>query len=145
MTTSSPVHTNLLEAGHLPGCRLVLEAGFIPYYEQIAEQIRKMILSNELLAGQNYYSEGEIARSLGISKMPVRQAFQKLRSEGLLVIARGKRPVIGAGRVPWDFQQLRGFSEEMSRRGLVPSATLLSLRVEEVQGEAAVALGLGSG
>src|SRR6202048_5383206 len=145
MTTSSPVHTNLLEAGHLPGCRLVLEAGFIPYYEQIAEQIRKMILSNELLAGQNYYSEGEIARSLGISKMPVRQAFQKLRAEGLLVIARGKRPVIGAGRVSWNFQQLRGFSEEMRRRGLVPSAKLLSMELIEPELEVAQALKLTPG
>jgi GntR family transcriptional regulator len=131
MTTSSQVHANLLEAGQLPDCGLVLEAGFIPYYEQIAEQIRKMILSNELLAGQNYYSEGEIARTLGISKMPVRQAFQKLRAEGYLIVARGKRPVIGVGRVPWDFQELRGFSEEMRRRGLVPSAKVLSNDIVE--------------
>ena len=67
-----------------------------------------------------------MARTLGISKMPVRQAFQKLRSEGLLIMAKGKRPIIGSGRVPWDFQQLRGFSEEMRRRGLVPSAKVLA-------------------
>ena len=77
--------------------------------------------------------------------MPVRQAFQKLKSEGLLIIARGKRPVIGSGRVPWNFQQLRGFSEEMRRRGLTPSAKVLALDVEEPDAETAQALKLGVG
>jgi GntR family transcriptional regulator len=131
MTNSTQIDRKLLEASDLPECGLVLESGFIPYYEQISEQIRKMILSNQLAAGQTYYSEGEIARTLGISKMPVRQAFQKLRAEGYLIVARGKRPMIGVGRVPWDFQELRGFSEEMRRRGLVPSAKVLSNDVVE--------------
>jgi GntR family transcriptional regulator len=104
---------------------------FVPYYAQIVDHIRAQVKQGKLKEGQVFCSEGDIARVLGISKMPVRQAFQKLRSEGLLVIAKGKRPVIGSGRVPWNFQQLRGFSEEMRRRGLVPSAKLLALdRVE---------------
>ena len=45
----------------------------------------------------------------------------------MLNIAKGKRPMIGSGRVPWGFQQLRGFSEEMRRRGLVPTAKMLAL------------------
>jgi len=77
--------------------------------------------------------------------MPVRQAFQKLKSEGLLLIAKGKRPVVGSGRVPWNFQQLRGFSEEMRRRGLVPSARLLSMNLEEPDLEVAQALKLAPG
>jgi GntR family transcriptional regulator len=92
-------------------------SSFVPYYEQIVDQVRSLIKKNKLKQGQTFCSEGDIARFLGVSKMPVRQAFQKLRSEGLLVIAKGKRPVVGSGRVPWNFQQLRGFSEEMRRRG----------------------------
>jgi len=125
---------------------LVLDnTSFVPYYEQIVDQVRTLIKKNKLKPGQVFCSEGDIARSLGISKMPVRQAFQKLRSEGLLVIARGKRPVIGSGRVPWNFQQLRGFSEEMKRRGLVPSARLLSIEIEEPELEVAQALKLTPG
>jgi GntR family transcriptional regulator len=113
---------------------------FVPYYEQIVAQIRDAIRLGRLHAGAGFLSEGEIARSLGISKMPVRQAFQKLRDEGLLIIQQGKRPLIGSERVPWDFQRLRGFSEEMLRKGLTPSAHVLSL--DEQIPEAAVAAAL---
>lgn len=120
-------------------------SSFVPFYEQIVDQVRSMVKNGELREGQTFCSEGQIARKLSISKMPVRQAFQKLRSEGLLVIARGKRPVIGSGRVPWNFQQLRGFSEEMRRRGLVPSAKLLAAGLEEPDMEVAQALKLAPG
>src|SRR5438309_7773404 len=125
---------------------LILDSGsFVPYYEQIVDQVRSLIKANRLREGQTFCSEGDIARTLGISKMPVRQAFQKLRSEGLLIIAKGRRPVIGSGRVPWNFQELRGFSEEMRRRGLVPSAKLLGLHLIEPEVEVADALALAPG
>jgi len=118
---------------------------FVPYYAQIVDHIRALVKEGRLREGQVFCSEGDIARVLGISKMPVRQAFQKLRSEGLLIIAKGKKPVIGSGRVPWNFQQLRGFSEEMRRRGLVPSAQLLSLHLQDPELEVAQALKLTPG
>src|ERR1700723_2821074 len=115
---------------------------FVPYYVQIVDRVRELIKKNKLSEGQTFCSEGEIAHALKISKMPVRQAFQKLRSEGLLVIAKGKRPVVGSGRVPWNFQQLRGFSEEMRRRGLNPSARLLTMDLLQPDLEVAQALKL---
>lgn len=118
---------------------------FVPYYVQIVDHVRELIKKNKITQGQTFCSEGEIAQALNISKMPVRQAFQKLRSEGLLVIAKGKRPIVGSGRVPWNFQQLRGFSEEMRRRGLNPSARLLSMGLEDPDLEVAQALKLSPG
>lgn len=120
-------------------------SSFVPYYEQIVGHVRELIKKNKLKQGQTFCSEGDIARFLGVSKMPVRQAFQKLRSEGLLVIVKGKRPVIGSGRVPWNFQQLRGFSEEMRRRGLAPSAKVLSMELLEPELEVTQALKLTPG
>jgi len=120
-------------------------SSFVPYYMQIVDHVRELIKKGKLTQGQTFCSEGEIAQALNISKMPVRQAFQKLRSEGLLVIAKGKRPVVGSGRVPWNFQQLRGFSEEMRRRGLNPSARLLSMSLQDPDLEVAQALKLAPG
>ena len=121
------------------------QQSFVPYYEQIVDQIRTLIREKALSEGATFYSEGEVARMLGISKMPVRQAFQKLRAEGLLVVSRGKRPIIGSGKLPWNFQQLRGFSEEMRRRGLEPSAKVISLVRREPDGEVTQALKLPAG
>src|SRR5579884_4003053 len=82
---------------------LVLDTNsFVPYYQQIVDHLRSLLEKKRLREGATLCSEGDLARCLGISKMPVRQAFQKLRAEGLLVIAKGKRPVIGSGRVPWN-------------------------------------------
>ena len=125
---------------------LVLDtSSFVPYYQQIVDQVRSLVEKKQLREGEIFCSEGEIARALGISKMPVRQAFQKLRAEGLLMIAKGKRPVIGSGRVPWNFQQLRGFSEEMRRRGLVPSARVLRMEIADPDVDVAQALKLAVG
>jgi DNA-binding GntR family transcriptional regulator len=118
---------------------------FTPYYQQIVDHVRTLVEKQKLKQGQTFCSEGEIARHLGISKMPVRQAFQKLRAEGILVIAKGKRPIIGSGRVPWNFHQLRGFSEEMRRRGLHPSAKLLHLEIRDPELDVAQALKLTPG
>jgi GntR family transcriptional regulator len=120
-------------AGETPKRTLTLDwhietGSYVPYYQQIVEKVRALIRSGEVQEGETFHSEGDIAAALKISKMPVRQAFSKLRSEGLLVVERGKRPVIGSSVVPWNFQQLRGFSEEMRRRGLVPSAKLLRVK-----------------
>ncbi|HLX73907.1 MAG TPA: GntR family transcriptional regulator, partial [Terriglobales bacterium] len=52
-------------------------SSFVPFYEQIVNQVRALVKDGNLQEGQTFCSEGEIARLLGISKMPVRQAFQK--------------------------------------------------------------------
>ncbi|MGD0471204.1 MAG: GntR family transcriptional regulator [Terriglobales bacterium] len=118
---------------------------FVPYYQQIVEQVREMVKGGRIKEGETFWSEHDVSRHLGISKMPVRQAFQKLRSEGLLVVEKGKRPLVGSGRLPWNFQELRGFSEEMRRRGLVPAARLLSSESIPAKGELAQALRLTDG
>lgn len=118
---------------------------YVPYYQQIVDQVQALIKSNTVREGDVFHSEGEVASALGVSKMPVRQAFLKLRSEGLLVIEKGRRPVIGSSRLPWNFQQLRGFTEEMTRKGLVPSAKLLSLKTVAADGDIAKALNLKVG
>lgn len=148
-TSAPPATVPHFEPGAVPKIEslgLVLDnASFVPYYEQIVDRVRNLIKDGVLHQGEVFCSEGEVARALGISKMPVRQAFQKLRSEGLLIMAKGKRPIVGSGHVPWDFQQLRGFSEEMRRRGLAPSAKVLALEIEEPDAETAQALKLAAG
>ena len=118
---------------------------FLPYYRQIVEQITHLIELRRLTPGQRFWPEGAIAQKLGVSKMTVRQAFQVLRADGLLVVAKGKPPVVGSGRVLKDFRELRGFTEEMRLRGLVPSSRSLAIDVIPADFEVAGSLELAEG
>lgn len=53
--------------------------------EQVAAVLRKAILSRELVEGQEITLEG-IARMVGVSSMPVREAFQILAADGLIKV-----------------------------------------------------------
>jgi len=121
---SSPAPVSNVEEAEVP--ELSLERGsYVPYYRQIRDQVEAMIKAGKLKPGQVIFSEGACATKLGVSKMTVRQAFQSLRSEGLLIIEKGKRPMVSSGRIQKDFQKLRGFTDEMTRRGLKPSSKVL--------------------
>jgi GntR family transcriptional regulator, N-acetylglucosamine utilization regulator len=98
---------------------------YVPFYRQIRDQLETLIITGKLKPGRTIPSEGACAKSLGVSKMTVRQAFQALRSEGLLIIEKGKQPRVSTGRIQKDFHKLRGFTEEMARRGLKPSSKVL--------------------
>lgn len=69
--------------------RLAPDASIAP---QVARALREAIVRLDLPPGA-LISEADIARRFGVSRQPVREAFIKLRSEGLLVIRpqRGTR------------------------------------------------------
>jgi len=66
-----------------------------PLRENVANAIRKWIFHGILRPGQVLTQE-EVAQRLGISRMPVREAFQLLAHEGLLVIEAHRRAVVRA-------------------------------------------------
>jgi GntR family transcriptional regulator len=122
--------------GEIPELRLE-RGSYVPYYRQIRDQVDALIKAGKLKPGHTIFSEGACAEKLGVSKMTVRQAFQALRAEGLLIIEKGKRPMVSAGRIQKDFHKLRGFSEEMIRRGQKPSSKVL--QIEQVIPDATTA------
>ncbi len=66
-----------------------------PVREHVANSIRKWIFLGVFQPGQVLRQE-EVARRLGISRMPVREAFQLLAQEGLLVIEAHRGAVVRA-------------------------------------------------
>lgn len=65
----------------------------LPAREQVASILRKAILSRELEEGQEITLEG-IASQVGVSSMPVREAFQILASDGLIQLRPNKGAVV---------------------------------------------------
>lgn len=65
----------------------------LPAREQVASVLRKAILSRELKEGQEITLEG-IASQVGVSSMPVREAFQILAADGLIKLRPNKGAVV---------------------------------------------------
>lgn len=59
------------------------------------EHLKKHILSGELQANASISAE-TVGRTLGISRMPVREAILQLQVEGLITIGANKRPFVTA-------------------------------------------------
>jgi len=52
-------------------------------YEQIVTQIEQKILAGELIAGDRFPAERELAKQFGVSRTAVREAMKVLRQKGL--------------------------------------------------------------
>jgi len=80
----------------------------VPYYAQIYNSYRTVILSGRLGPGERLPSTRSLATELAISRLPVLMAFQQLLSEGYLVGKVGSGtyvadplPNVILARVPW--------------------------------------------
>jgi len=69
-----------------------------PIYRQIVDQLRRLITSNQLPAGDPLPSVREVAGRHAINPMTVSRAYGLLELEGLLTRQRGKGMVVSARR-----------------------------------------------
>ena len=111
----------------------------------VTEQIRNLIITDKLALGEQL-SEAALAEQLGVSRTPVREAFQRLETERLVNI----RPQHGTVVFQYDITELREICElrEVLETGALRMALdrdsaglcrLLTNRLEEA--EAALARG----
>lgn len=71
-----------------------------PIYEQIVSQVKNMIMSGELNAGENLPSMRALAKSIHVSVITVQRAYEELQRDGFIeteigrgtyVLARNKK------------------------------------------------------
>lgn len=60
-----------------------------PAYQQVADQLRELVVRGELGPGDRLPSEIELANMFGVSRSTVREALRALTSRDLLVTVRG--------------------------------------------------------
>ncbi|CAB4888817.1 unannotated protein [freshwater metagenome] len=60
-----------------------------PAYEQVADQLRQMIIQMDVRPGERLPREGELTVLLGVSRSTVREALRVLQSEKLIITTRG--------------------------------------------------------
>lgn len=61
-----------------------------PIYKQIGDQIKEMIIKNQLKAGESLPSIRGLARDLQISVITTKRAYAELEKEGLIDTLHGK-------------------------------------------------------
>lgn len=61
-----------------------------PIYEQIVSQIKNMIMSEELVAGDNLPSMRSLAKSIHVSVITVQRAYEELQRDGFIETEIGR-------------------------------------------------------
>jgi DNA-binding GntR family transcriptional regulator len=97
--------------------------GPVPKHQQLREILLDFIQESE--AETLIPSEREVAQKYGVARMTVRQAVESLVAEGRLFKVAGKGTFVARPKL--DLQaRLTSFGEEMSRRGMTPSSSVLA-------------------
>lgn len=107
------------------------KSGSSPVYLQIASSIKTLLLSGKIAVGCAFPPEHVLAKQFGISRMTMRQANDVLEREGLIERQRGRGTFAVQNRLIKQEQEARSFSEEIRRRGGVPSSRLVSFQTRE--------------
>jgi DNA-binding GntR family transcriptional regulator len=97
--------------------------------EQILESLRNEILSGRLAPGEPLRQD-EIARSLGVSHVPVRETFVKLQAEGLVEIRPRRGAVVtqlSAAEIE-ELNEMRAALECLALRKAIPNITDADVR-----------------
>lgn len=58
-------------------------------YEQVADQLRELVVTGELAPGDRLPNEAALARDFGVSRATVREALRVLAAQGLVRTAKG--------------------------------------------------------
>lgn len=80
-----------------------------PIYEQITSQIKAMIMSGELQAGEAIPSMRSLAKSIHVSVITVQKAYEDLQRDGFIDTTVGRGSFVSA-------QNREFYQEEQQRR-----------------------------
>ncbi|MFC4701367.1 GntR family transcriptional regulator [Glaciecola siphonariae] len=96
-----------------------------PLYQQLANDLRKIILTGEVTSGDAIPSERLLREKTGASRVTVRKAIDQLIDEGLLFRRQGSGTFI-SNRIEHKGEDLSGFTDEMRNLGVAPSSIWLA-------------------
>lgn len=118
-----------------------------PAHARIANWLEGLVLSGELEPGDKLPAEVEIATSLGVSRMTLRQALGAVEAKGFIDRRRGRfgGSFVAAPRLELDHASLPGFTEQMLRIDVEPGAQLIKAATCRPDTVVAKALGLRRG
>jgi GntR family transcriptional regulator len=104
-------------------------ARFVPRYYEIEQTLRARIA--ELAPHDPLPSDAMLCEEFAVSRMTARNAVQRLAQEGLVYRVPGRGTFVAEPPVHRQAGNLLSFTEEMRRRGRVPSSRVVGREVRE--------------
>ncbi|NQW87725.1 MULTISPECIES: GntR family transcriptional regulator [unclassified Frigoribacterium] len=114
-------------------------------YEQIADDLRRRILSGDLAVGDDVPSEGELAEQWRTSRGPIRNALAALRSEGLVETRRGRPARVVARKAHHPVDVSIPFTKWVRDVGGKPGARTQEVSLRRADDDKARSLGIEPG
>jgi GntR family transcriptional regulator len=120
-----------------------MTTSYLPRYRTIEQALRERIAA--LRPGDGLPSDSELCAEFNVSRMTARNAMQRLAEEGLLVRLPGRGSYVSEPPAHRRADRLMSFSSEMTRRGRVPSSTIVAREIRPAWRSAASELHLHEG
>jgi GntR family transcriptional regulator len=103
----------------------------LPFYAQIADQLRAKVQSGEWLPRQQIPPEADLCEQFQVSRITVRRAIAELVQEGYLVRYAGRGTFVAEPRLEHHISHLTSFTQDMKARGMRPGTKILKFEVVE--------------
>ncbi len=116
-----------------------------PLYDLIEQNLRELILHDQLLPGEGVPPEWELAEIYGVSRLTVRTALDNLTRQGWLIRRHGVGTFVAHPKVTELTPSKLSFTEQMRAIGRTPSSHLVNLGVVAADGVVAGLLNLEPG
>lgn len=126
----------------LDGIALTEDGG--PLYAQIADAVRAAISGGRLRTGDRLPAERDLAVQLGVSRVTVRQAMNRLERHGLVerTVGRTGGTFVAEPKIERDLSHYAGLADQLERQQIDVAARVLSAGVRTASPAIAGALGL---
>ena len=114
--------------------------GYQPHYRQIEQALRERI--SLLTPGDRLPSDTELCTEFGVSRMTARNAMQRLAEDGLIDRQPGRGSFVIEPPAHRRANRLMTFTQEMLRRGRVPTSRVLTRVIRPSTEAEAASLGI---
>jgi GntR family transcriptional regulator len=113
-----------------------------PLWHQVAQTLSVTILEGIWSPGDRLPGEAQLCDLLGVSRITIRHALQKLEDQGLVRREHGRGTFVRSDRLVGGSASISSFSREMIDLGRAPGSVLLDAQVVPADTRTAGALGL---
>ena len=117
-------------------------SGLTPLYMQLREIVRYKIETGEFAPCTALPSENELADEYAVTRQTVRNAIDTLVNEGLLRRVAGKGVFVLGTRIERDLEVLKGFTQTMLDRNVMPSIKVLKKMIRPAGAKYAMMFGI---